>query len=357
MKQDSSFRDLLSLCSVAALTPALRLLPGCAAAEAGRGAWLSVLLALPAALLYARFLRRFQRLRLPGEGAEALCQRIAGRRSGAAFVRLLGLWLLFYAAFTLRAGGERLVTTVYAYADRRLFVFPLGLAAAWASSGSARRLGRMGALVLPLTLGAILLSLLFALPELRADNLLPLTGQDALPILRGSLPTLDAALLVLMLLFLLSGEAEGEIPFGPVARRTLSLGLLLSAMTAVTVGVFGHELCCRLTRPYFSLIRNLVFFRTLERIEALFVALWIFSDFLLTAALLRLAGRCLLPQLESRLTAALCGGAATLAGCLMAPDAAAYRFLSLRLVPGLNLGVTLLLIPGVFLLGKLRRRF
>ena len=68
MKCDKPYTlgQLLALCSVMALTPALRLLPGASAALAGRGAWLSILLALPAAVAYGAFLGRFGQRRREG---------------------------------------------------------------------------------------------------------------------------------------------------------------------------------------------------------------------------------------------------------------------------------------------------
>ncbi len=359
MKSSDRFTlgQLLALCSVMALTPALRLLPGASAALAGRGGWLSVLLALPAAIAYGAFLWHFGQQRREGESLPALWQRAAGERVGAALLMLCGLWLLFYAGFTLRDSAQRLIDTVYPHADRRLFVLPLGLAAAVAGAGEARRLVRCAKMLLPLLVGAIALTLLFALPELHSDNLLPLAGQDALPVLKGALPTLDVAALILVLLFFLSDRLIGEGRYRSVAGRIALLGTLMAALTAAVIGAFGHELSARLTQPYFSLVRNLVFFHSLERIEALLVALWIFSDFLLTAALLLVVRRCLAPLCgEKPWLGAAIGAPALLIGCLLAPEAAAFERLSSRWIPVANAAVCLLLIPGVYVLGKLRKR-
>lgn len=347
--------QLLALCSVSALTPALRLLPAASAALAGRGGWLSVLLALPPAALYGALLWRFSHKRQAGESLPALWRRAAGPRLGAVLLGLCGLWFLFYAAFTLRDSAQRLVETVYPHADRRLFIVPLALAAALAGAGDARRLARTARLVLPLMIAAVALTLCFSLPELRADNLLPLSRRDALPILRGTLPTLDVAGLILVLLFFLSDELTGACSYRSVAGRIALLGAMMAALVAAVIGSFGHELAAQLSRPYFSLVRNLVFFHSLERIEALLVALWIFSDFLLTAGLLLCARRCL-PELGGKLPALIPGAGALLIACLLAPEAESFTRLSLRLVPALNAAVCLLLIPGVFALGKLRGR-
>ena len=51
-------------------------------------------------------------------------------------------------------------------------------------------------------------------------------------------------------------------------------------------GAFGAPLTAQLARPFFVLVRTLSFFRTVERVEALVVMLWIFPDFLITALFL-----------------------------------------------------------------------
>lgn len=349
--------QLLALCSAAALTPALRIIPPLTAALAGRSAWLSVLLALPSALLYAAFLRRFGQSRRAGESSAALWRRAAGHVPGTALLLAFGLWLLFYAAFTLRDAAERLIGTVYPRADRRALILPLGLAAAAAGAGGLRRLARTAKLMLPLLLGAIALTLAFSLQELDADNLLPLVPDDAASLLRGALPTLDVAGLILALQFFLSDGLSENARLRPAAARILSVGLLTAALTAAVVGAFGHELTAGLAHPYFALVRSLVLFRSIERPEALLVALWIFSDFLLTAALILAARRSLSP-LFGRFAprARFLGLAPLLLACFLAPEASAFSALSRRLVPMLNAAVCLLLIPGIYALGRLRKK-
>ena len=348
--------QLLALCSVAALTPALRLLPRLSASIAGRGGWLSVLLALPAAAAYGLFLWRFSLRRRPGESLPALWRRAAGERVGGAALALMGLWLLFYAAFTLRDSAARLIETVYPHADRRIFILPLGALSAVAGAGEARRLTRTAQPVLPLLVLTVALSLVFALPELRAENLLPVFSSGAGALLCGAWPTLDAAALVLTLLFFLSDRLTGLPRYRSVAARIGLLGALMAALVASVTGAFGHELAARLARPFFSLVRSLVFFRRLERLEALPAALWVFSDFLLVSALLLIARRCLAALVGERpwLPWAI-GAAAVGLALVLAPGEAAFARLGSVWVPLANAAICLLLIPGVYAAGRIRR--
>ena len=62
MREQYNMRQLLSLGTVIALTPALRLFPARAAQLAGRAGWLAGLAALPLALGWAWAMARFVRL-------------------------------------------------------------------------------------------------------------------------------------------------------------------------------------------------------------------------------------------------------------------------------------------------------
>lgn len=351
-----SMGQLLALCSVASLTPALRILPSAAAAAAGRGAWLSVLLALPGALLLAFFLWRFGAKRREGEDFGALWLRAAGPVGGRAALGLLGLWLLFYAAFTLRAGAERLRTTVFPAAGLPALILPAALAAGFCSLGEAKRLARMGKLLQPLLFGALLLTLALSLPLLDGGELLPL-GAPPGALLRGSLPALDTAALLLTLFFLLEDSTGREGGFRALAGRLGLLAALMALLCAALTARFGPALTARLTRPYFSLVRDLVLLRDLERPEALLVALWQFADFLLAAALLIAARRCLRPLPgDSRALGVGAAAGVTVLALLLAPSAESYRLLSETLIPALNLAMSLLPAGAVYLAGRLRRR-
>jgi len=353
-------RQLFSFCAVVLLTPALRLFPSGAVRLAGRAAWLSPPAALPLLLLYFLFLCRLLSQRGEGEGLAELLARAAGARGRTAVLLLSALWLLFYAAFLLRSGADRFITTVYPHSSPPVFVVSMGLLGAWAALGSGRSLVRVGRLVLPLLGGILALVLFTALLGVKKELLLPVSGRDLAPLLSGALPVLDVFAAVLVLgAFLARGVPK--TPGSPRAGGRWLLGacLGLSLQAAAVLGSFGAELSAVLTRPFFYLVRNLVFFHSLERVEALVVSFWVFPDFLMVAALLLSARRCLAlvrPAAGGRAAGVLCGLGVIVCGCLLAPDAQSLSLLSERLIPALNMSFAFLLLPGLYLSGRLRKR-
>jgi len=49
----------------------------------------------------------------------------------------------------------------------------------------------------------------------------------------------------------------------------------------LTIGYFGQELTQELTLPFFSALKNVTLFRSIGRLESVFITLWTITDFVL----------------------------------------------------------------------------
>lgn len=364
--------ELIALSTVAVMAPILRLFPAGSAQLAGQAAWLSPLLALPVLILYVCFIGAFMDKRLEGEGLSELILRAMGKKAGKLTLALLLMWLLLYSAFVLRSGADRIITTIYPNSSPPVFCICMGLLGFFAAAGAARTLVRVGKIVLPVVLGALLLVLLFSLFSIDRANLLPISSSDLLPALSGSLAVLDVLSVSLYCICFIEGRSEKQ------GGRALPFSLWMTAMVALltllsvdVLGCFGAELCSILTRPFFSLVKNIVFFNSLERVEALVVSLWIFPDFLLLSVFLfgaqqslrllldkdcRYAGECFWEMKDGRWCIALCAGAAILLSVFMAPDSKMLSLWSDRIIPLANMGFAFIALPLIYIVGKIGRR-
>ena len=373
MNTDHGFnrRQLYAACTVFFLAPALRLVPGAAARIAGCAAWVSVPLALPGILLYIWFIHSFFSRRGDGEGMGELVLRALGHRAARAVLGLLAAWFLLYGSFTLRSGAERIVTTMYPNAGAELFIVTMGALALIAALDCARTLVRAANIFLVTVLGVLFVVLVFALFSLERDNLLPITLLDLPGAAEGALATLDVTVLPLYALcFLprLRREAGGGL------RAALMWGMgttaLLTWLLADIIGTFGAELSARLTHPFFMLVKNLVFFKNLERTEALVVSLWVFSDFAVISVCLLAAQRCLRLMMGHRPPVGgekplslqcgrwviwLCAAGCVALALVIAREPTALDLWSRRIIPPANLAVALVLLPGVYIAGRIRK--
>ena len=224
----------------------------------------------------------------------------------------------------------------------------------------------------PVVLGTLGLFLLFALTSIDYKNLLPVTTGDALPVLAASLPVIDAVGVVLCFSCFLEGSCEYQPRrFRSYALWLIPMLVIFLLLNVAVIGRFGAELTSLLTFPFFTIVRNLVFFNALERLEALIVSLWLFPDFLLVSALLYSAQHCLRCLLgekpefrgESRFDLSrgrwvipLCGALSITAAILIAPDASSMTQWSERTIPIINLAVSFGFVPIIYIIGKLRRK-
>ena len=183
-----------------------------------------------------------------------------------------------------------MILTIYPNVDPAFFSVTMGVVSLIAALGSTQSIVRVARMVQPVVLGALLLIILLSLPSIKTENLLPLTVSNAVPMLGGSVSAINIVALgaYIMCFF------EGSTPIKDGRFRVSILWVVLAALllmfiSVVIVGSFGAELTTMLSRPFFVLVRNLVFFHTVERVEALVVMFWIFPDFVLVSVSLYVA--------------------------------------------------------------------
>ena len=348
MNEDTfTFRQYTAAVFVALFSPISRLLPGAAAEIAGSSGWISPLLAcLPLAGLVTvmYFLLRFADGSV-GLGT-ALCRSL-GNFPGKAVTLLLALWIVFYGAFLLRSGAERLISTVYPSAGPIFFIPAILAVCTVAAAGKLRCLFRCGTVILLLFAAALLLIYLLALPSVKLSGLWPLRLREPERLALSALPAADVMSPWVYFTFLRGYVREDD--------RALSRGIkgmLITALGALllllcTLGVLGPELTRRQSYPFFIMVKNLSVFHVIQRIEPLVVTVWLMTDFVCVALDLAAAAEalsCVFPGKRSG-WAVFCGLAMLVLSLLPAPDGRYLARLSNQVVPTVNLGIAFLIMP------------
>lgn len=362
---------LQALCSAALLAPALRLIPGQAAHCAGRVCWASVLAAAPFILLDIWFLSAFLKNREPGEGLREMLARALGPVFGALVTGIFAAWMLFYCGFILRSGADRFISTVYPDSRPLFFSAAMALCCLPAALGRPETLCRVSKVLLPVMWAVLALVLALALATVNFSELLPATVSDAGGIFLGAVPAVNVVCAMLTYVCFLEGGAP-KTP-GRTRRWAAWLApmlLLLLILCVTVVGNFGGRLTDDLDYPFFAMVRNVRLLQTVERIEAIVVALWVLPDFVLVSMLLIIASRSAMSLLgysaaerrgplwdmkNGRWLVPLCTLSAAAVSAVAAPDSFALQFMSETLVPGLNMGLIFGLLPLCFAVGKIRK--
>lgn len=355
---------------LAMMVPALRLLPRQSALYAGRSVWLSPLIAIPVLLLYLWFLAAFSKKRQSGETFPDYIVRCLGRPFGKITVAILALWAMLYAGFLLRAEAERFVLTVYPSAKPWFFVAVMAIMGIFGAAAPPKQLARCAKVLLPFVFGVLLLALILALPSANLNAILPVTLTDAPGILMGAVPVINVCTASLAAILLFSGGAKSEIIGGKsYAGFLVTTCVLLSVVCVLTVCIFGDVVTSRLNYPFFSMVRNIKIGNTIQRVDALVVAVWVAPDFILISALLSIAARfarSLFGYHESdgakglfangRYFAIIAAAIAAAAAVFIAKDYFALEKISHSTVPLINLTLSLLVLPAIYLAGKARKK-
>ena len=282
-----SMRQVLTLLFSALLSPAIRLLPGRTAEAAGTAGWLSSLAALPVLLGLCWVL--FALLRPAGEtppdGLAGVMVEVFGRPVGKTLCVLYLVWGVFLLCANTRLVALRFLSTSYRNAPLGLFIVVLLAVTLWLTLKPVRVLARVGEifyLALAIGLGA---ALLFGALQIRPRNVLPVWVEDVPGILSGVVPVLGLLGYAVFAAFL-TGHVR---PRGGDRRHLLRWAALfcvvLTALQLVCLGSFGPGLTVRMESPFFMMVKGIGVEGTFQRVESLFISLWVLSDLALLAFL------------------------------------------------------------------------
>ena len=369
MKQNDTVtpRQMSAAAFVALLSPLIRRFPRALAETAGRGAWLApILAAFPLAAMLGA-LRLFYRKQPPGTGFGEILVLVLGKIPGRLLTGLYGLWFTAYAGFLLRSGAERFISTVYPGAGPGLFVAAMALLCLTAALGRFCAVVRAAALFSPLMAALPVLAFVLTAGDLEPALLLPVDPAGLPADLFAAGQTVNVAAAVGLLAFFSDRLTRPFCRGDRVWLRAAGVLALLTGMTVSCLGMFGPALTASMTYPFFMLVRDVTVLGSLERIEPVVIALWVFSDFILISLLLTAAGHNLRSCFGCRAgngkllsggrwLSLVCIAAAAAVGLTVAPDLRTFELLSETLVPLVNAVFVFALPIPVAVIGLLRGR-
>ncbi len=351
-------RQLVVLMTTCLFSPMIRLLPRFNTAAAGRGAWISVLLAAVPTLLMVIFAHYV----ISGKDRERslgdMFRDAYGQVGGNIVNMLMTLWLLIYSGMVIRTSSERLISTIFIQGDTMFFTIILLLLIIMVAVGRERTLAYMGQVVWYILIPVLILVTAFALGDISPDNLLPVDISDGMSYLKGTVPVISImSPWVFFLYFKTEGHRKMSL-WGKIGWISMALGIALM-VTVTTVGVVSPELTEVLHDPFFSMIRTLNVFGVLERMEALVIALWVLTDVIYLGGLLSICVsniRNILGTGSVRWTAVFASGAVMASSVLIAESASDLSMASDVVIPVVNLAVTYGIIPISALISLRKRR-
>ena len=365
-------RQLATMGFMALLSPIVRLLPRQLVMIAGNAAWVAPLISIIPLLLLICFMDWFLKNRLPNEGLGDLFLRALGGFWGRIVLLLFTLWLLLYSGFTLRVGADRFISTVYPNSLPWTFITVMALLSLMATLGRLQVLARTARIFFPLLLIIFAVVFAFSAPDMDVKNLLPVSYLDIGSILLAVIPILNTASVIVYTAFL-AGYSDDKSPLMATYWKWAVLLLVIIALLVVTaLSIFGAELVTRISHLFLVMIRGISITSLLERIEAVVIAFWVVTDFILVSTFLficienlhlilgiqrdkRTVGP-IFSLKNGRWLIWLCSIAVALIATLVAPSSFGLYWLSEVFIPFANLVFVFGLLPLICIIGKVRKK-
>lgn len=259
----------------ALLASGLSVLPGLLARLAQGAGWVSVVVALPAAMLLGRAARQGG-----SPGRYALCP---GAWGGALTIIYI-MCAVALLSVRLRLGSQRLAVTAQGGAEWWIFLLVLAGCALWIGRGTREAFVRAASVFWSVLLCVLAVVCLLSVLRLRPEFLWPAGTQELPGILAGAACVLGV--------FGVGAYAAFLLPEQPVGRKVgAGLGGGVQAVAvACVLGSLGPALAGRLSDPWITLARGIGVEGAVRRLDSLVSAAWLLADLAYLGLLLQ-AGR------------------------------------------------------------------
>ena len=351
-----TYRQICAVLFILLLSPIIRLLPGDAAPYAKKGTWLTPLAAAPLLYILAAVMNRFMKNASPGEGLCQVIIKAAGKAVGKIFLAAVGLWLVFYTGILVRTSAERLISTVYPTGTPELFGLTILIVSLIMALGNLKSLGRMSEIFLGIIGTVLVITVLAVTRDCKAENLLPVTGYDVPGIFMGAVPVINAVALGTYITFL-NSDIKGKKGKGYV--RLFVILAVIAALSAVTVGALSWEITGELRHPFFVAVRNISIFGMIERIEAIVIVLWVISDLVYLTVILKVIGGMFYSVLErgsKNIYSTIGAVLSVIPAFFVFRSAFSVDFFSKNIALAVNILITVILVPLLFVVGLIRKK-
>lgn len=243
--------------------------------------WISAILALPMHILLALpvyFLaQRFKNLSVI-QSSEVILGHM-GKLIGVLYI-----WFFLHrTSITLRELGEFLTAVPYPETPILVFISITALFTAYAVYQGIETICRVAQIVLPIIFLSILLIFILLTKEMDMTNLLPVFESGIIPVVYGAFVIASRTTVILAVLMLL--------PFINIPQKTKNylflsfviLSVYYIAISVSAVTIFGVEQAKALAFPFYYTVRMISIADFLERIDAIFFAIWVLGMFINTA--------------------------------------------------------------------------
>lgn len=201
---------------------------------------------------------------------------------------LLGIYLIaciIFLAFRIRYFAEKCMSSIFTNVQVEFFVISVLVVVYLITKNNLQAFARFTEFIWIPLLMFIVAILFICVPDIKLENIYPITIFDIDNIAMGVLPITAVYVYLPCMLFLGESVDCKEKFLKTGIKYIFIIGIIGAIISFTTVGMFGYNLSQDLTQPYFIALKNISLFGTIERVEALAITFWIVTDIVLIIAL------------------------------------------------------------------------
>lgn len=252
------------------------------------GAWLAALLSgIWASIAY--WLVTIGLHKLPGKNLVGMARALLGRPGAIITSLLVASALVYHAAFVLRETAEMAVSSVYPLTPQTFAVVSLLAAKLVGAYADLNGLVRLARLFFPVLIASILFIVFGVMGWGEFRNLLPIWGPGPTALLVRSMP-LTAIYAPGLFLLMAAGRVKNRQGLWQSAAAVgLGAGIVYALGLAMVIMTYTYPLANSITFPLHEMARLILGGRFFQRVEGVWVLIWVFATILHGSLLIHVA--------------------------------------------------------------------
>ncbi|HPD01133.1 MAG TPA: endospore germination permease [Acetivibrio sp.] len=279
-KDKISIRQAMFLFLTVIASPAIRLVPVIAAQTAQEAAWLAPIVAAVILFLNVLVWNRIYK-KYKNDSLMHIYSDIAGKFIGKLLSIIYFLWATLLVCVYVMYFAVRLVGSIYPDTNPSIFIISILVLVVYLLRYGLVTLARLNEIVFPMFAVTFLIIFIMLMPYLQVIFLGPVTYKSILPVINAGIG-ISGLSSYYTFLFVLGDKINNKESIKKIGIQTTIFILVNQILLIVmTLGSFSYSVIKRSQLPLLLAVKQISLFNTLEKIESVIVAGWVFSDFVL----------------------------------------------------------------------------
>ncbi|REK71794.1 GerAB/ArcD/ProY family transporter [Paenibacillus paeoniae] len=278
-----SGRQFALLAAYISIGDSMLVLPSIPANAAKQNAWISAIIGLAAGMIVVWLISAAGRL-YPRMTLMQSSERLFGKWVGKAVSGCFVMYLFLSISAHTREIGDFMTTQMMPETPiQAIHIMYAGIMAMAARLG-LETIARTGEFLFSFFLLFLIVFILFLIPEIKLNNLLPVWDGGLKPILRGSITMTAYPFMELAVLFMvIPGVRKPEVMRSNMVKGALFGGIVLLSIILLSILVLGPDYASRSIYPSYALAKKISIGKFFQRLEVILAFMWLLSSFIKSA--------------------------------------------------------------------------